>query len=171
MGRGSRNRVASISGTWDAAPIAPAECRPADAAKRSRNLTARTATPSAWVRSPTAALSFHRLFDPINVLLFLVDEAQAATPRSVDWSGSRWCWPPRPGSAEPLAPPTSPSGTSPSPTTRQRRRHPPAHPGITDVNRLMGLTRSGEAFELAVNRFNDSELAGACFSPDGKTRS
>lgn len=33
----------------------------------------------------------------------------------------------------------------------------------------MGLTRSGEAFEFAVNRFSDSELAGACFSPDGKT--
>ena len=45
----------------------------------------------------------------------------------------------------------------------------PLAPGITDVNRLVGLTRSGEAFEFAVNRFNDAELAGACFSPDGKT--
>lgn len=45
----------------------------------------------------------------------------------------------------------------------------PLAPGITDVNRLVGLTRSGEAFEFAVNRFNDSELAGACFSPDGRT--
>ncbi len=45
----------------------------------------------------------------------------------------------------------------------------PLAPGITDVNRLIGLTRRGEAFELAVNRYNDSEFAGACFSPDGGT--
>ncbi|MDP8938195.1 MAG: PhoX family protein [Actinomycetota bacterium] len=45
----------------------------------------------------------------------------------------------------------------------------PLAPGITDVNRLVGLTRTGEAFEFGINRFNDSELAGACFSPDGKT--
>jgi secreted PhoX family phosphatase len=42
-------------------------------------------------------------------------------------------------------------------------------PGITDVNRLIGLTRAGEAFEFAVNRLNDGELAGACFSPSGRT--
>lgn len=45
----------------------------------------------------------------------------------------------------------------------------PLAPGITNVNRLIGLTRRGEAFEFAVNRFSDSELAGACFSPDGRT--
>ena len=45
----------------------------------------------------------------------------------------------------------------------------PLAPGITDVNRLIGLTPGGEAFELAVNRLNDTELAGACFSPSGRT--
>lgn len=29
--------------------------------------------------------------------------------------------------------------------------------------------RLGGGFELAVNRFSDSVLAGACFAPDGKT--
>ena len=43
----------------------------------------------------------------------------------------------------------------------------PAAPGITDVNRLIGLTEQGEPFEFAVNTLNDSEFAGACFSPDG----
>ena len=42
-------------------------------------------------------------------------------------------------------------------------------PGITDVNRLIGFSRNGGVFEFAVNRLNDSELAGATFSPDGKT--
>lgn len=45
----------------------------------------------------------------------------------------------------------------------------PLAPGITDVNRLIGLTLDGGAFELAVNRLNDSEFAGACFSPSGQT--
>ena len=45
----------------------------------------------------------------------------------------------------------------------------PLAPGISDVNRLVGLTLAGEAFEFAVNRYNDGELAGACFSPDGAT--
>jgi secreted PhoX family phosphatase len=44
----------------------------------------------------------------------------------------------------------------------------PLAPGITDVNRLVGLSRAGEAFEFAVNRLNGSEPAGACFSPDGQ---
>ncbi|MEO5703235.1 MAG: alkaline phosphatase PhoX [Gammaproteobacteria bacterium] len=44
----------------------------------------------------------------------------------------------------------------------------PLAPGITNVNRLIGLTRDGEPFEFAVNRLNDSEFAGACFSPDGE---
>lgn len=44
----------------------------------------------------------------------------------------------------------------------------PLAPGITDVNRLIGLTVRGEAFEFAVNRLNDAEFAGACFSPSGK---
>jgi secreted PhoX family phosphatase len=45
----------------------------------------------------------------------------------------------------------------------------PLAPGLTDVNRLIGLTRSGRTFEFLVNRFSTSELAGACFSPDGQT--
>ena len=45
----------------------------------------------------------------------------------------------------------------------------PLAPGIEHVNRLIGLTRRGEAFELAVNVLNGSELAGACFSPSGRT--
>jgi secreted PhoX family phosphatase len=43
----------------------------------------------------------------------------------------------------------------------------PLAPGIEDVNRLIGLTRDGVPFKFAVNRLNDSEFAGACFSPDG----
>ena len=43
----------------------------------------------------------------------------------------------------------------------------PLAPGITDVNRLIGLSRDGGPFEFAVNVLNDSEFAGACFSPDG----
>jgi len=42
-------------------------------------------------------------------------------------------------------------------------------PGIEDVNRLVGLAPNGEAFNFAVNTWSDAELAGACFSPDGKT--
>lgn len=45
--------------------------------------------------------------------------------------------------------------------------HPLAE-GITDVNRLIGLGGRGEPFEFAVNLLNDSEFAGACFSPDGE---
>ncbi|GIJ61782.1 alkaline phosphatase PhoX [Virgisporangium aurantiacum] len=45
----------------------------------------------------------------------------------------------------------------------------PLAPGLTDVNRLIGLTRAGRTFEFLVNRFSASELAGACFSPDGQT--
>ncbi|GIJ48361.1 hypothetical protein Val02_52470 [Virgisporangium aliadipatigenens] len=45
----------------------------------------------------------------------------------------------------------------------------PLAPGLVDVNRLIGLTRSGRTFEFLVNRFSTSELAGACFSPDGQT--
>jgi hypothetical protein len=44
----------------------------------------------------------------------------------------------------------------------------PLAPGITDVNRLIGLGMAGEPFELAVNLLNDSEFAGGCFSPDGE---
>jgi hypothetical protein len=44
----------------------------------------------------------------------------------------------------------------------------PLAPGIADVNRLVALGNLGEPFEFAVNVLNDSELAGACFSPDGK---
>ena len=45
----------------------------------------------------------------------------------------------------------------------------PLAPGISDVNRLIGMGALGEPFEFAVNIYNDSELAGACFSPDGGT--
>jgi secreted PhoX family phosphatase len=40
--------------------------------------------------------------------------------------------------------------------------------GIADINRLIGLGARGEPFEFAVNLRNDSEFAGACFSPDGE---
>ncbi len=33
------------------------------------------------------------------------------------------------------------------------------------TNRLIGLTRSGQHFAFVVNRLNDTELAGVCFSP------
>ncbi len=45
----------------------------------------------------------------------------------------------------------------------------PLAPGIENVNRLIGLTQRGEAFELAVNVLNGSELAGVSFSPSGRT--
>jgi len=44
----------------------------------------------------------------------------------------------------------------------------PLAPGIVNVNRLIGLGLAGEPFEFAVNILNDSEFAGACFSPDGE---
>ena len=53
-------------------------------------------------------------------------------------------------------------------SSRDDDTHPLA-PGITDVNRLIGLSPAGEAFEFAVNRLNDAEFAGACFSPSGRT--
>ncbi|MET0685904.1 MAG: alkaline phosphatase PhoX [Solirubrobacteraceae bacterium] len=49
-----------------------------------------------------------------------------------------------------------------------RDQHPLA-PGLEPVNRVIGLMPGGEAFELAVNILNSSELAGACFSPSGRT--
>ena len=45
----------------------------------------------------------------------------------------------------------------------------PLAPGITNVNRLIGITGRGQAFEFAVNVLNGSELAGSCFSPSGDT--
>jgi uncharacterized protein len=45
----------------------------------------------------------------------------------------------------------------------------PLAPGIENVNRVIGLGRRGAAFELAVNVLNESELAGCCFSPSGRT--
>jgi secreted PhoX family phosphatase len=45
----------------------------------------------------------------------------------------------------------------------------PLAPGIENVNRVIGLTQRGEAFEFAVNVLNGSELAGVCFSPSGRT--
>jgi uncharacterized protein len=45
----------------------------------------------------------------------------------------------------------------------------PLAPGIENVNRVIGVDRNGNAFELAVNVLNGSELAGCCFSPSGRT--
>ena len=56
-----------------------------------------------------------------------------------------------------------------NPTPGQVDDTHPLAPGITDVNRLIGLSRDGLPFEFAVNVLNDSEFAGACFSPDGNT--
>lgn len=44
----------------------------------------------------------------------------------------------------------------------------PLAPGLRNVDRLIGLSRAGEPFEFAVNIYNQSEFAGACFSPDGE---
>ena len=44
----------------------------------------------------------------------------------------------------------------------------PLAPGISSINRLIGLGPKGEAFPLAINVFSDSEFAGAGFSPDGE---
>jgi uncharacterized protein len=49
-----------------------------------------------------------------------------------------------------------------------RDTHPLA-PGLTNANRLIGISPVGQAFEFAVNRLNSNELAGACFSPSGRT--
>lgn len=48
-----------------------------------------------------------------------------------------------------------------------RDRHPLAE--HANVNRLVGLGTDGVPFVFAVNLLNGSELAGACFSPDGRT--
>jgi secreted PhoX family phosphatase len=48
-----------------------------------------------------------------------------------------------------------------------RDTHPLAG-SLTDVNRLVALGANGEPFTFAVNLLNDSEFAGACFSPDGE---
>ena len=45
----------------------------------------------------------------------------------------------------------------------------PLAPGLEHVNRLIGITQAGEAFELAVNVLNGSELAGVGFSPSERT--
>lgn len=45
----------------------------------------------------------------------------------------------------------------------------PLAPGLTNINRLIGLDPGGEPFEFAVNITDESEFAGACFSPDGLT--
>jgi hypothetical protein len=41
-------------------------------------------------------------------------------------------------------------------------------PGLTDINRLVGLGPKGEPFTFAVNVLNDSEFAGGCFTSDGE---
>ena len=65
---------------------------------------------------------------------------------------------------------------------RRRRRHTTPCPGITDVNRVIGLSRRGDAFEFAVNVLNDSEFAApasrttaarcssTCFGDGGRRR-
>ena len=45
----------------------------------------------------------------------------------------------------------------------------PRAPGIENVNRLIGISPRGRAFTFAVNVFSGTELAGVCFSPDGRT--
>jgi uncharacterized protein len=45
----------------------------------------------------------------------------------------------------------------------------PLAPGIENVNRVIGLSAKGEAFELAVNVLNEAEFAGCTFSPSGET--
>lgn len=42
-------------------------------------------------------------------------------------------------------------------------------PELFETNRLIGLSRGGQPFTFAVNLLNNSEFAGACFSPDGAT--
>ena len=37
------------------------------------------------------------------------------------------------------------------------------------INRLVGITATGESFIFARNALSESELAGVCFSPDGET--
>lgn len=37
------------------------------------------------------------------------------------------------------------------------------------TDRVMGITPDGDVYEFARNSFNNSELAGCCFSPDGRT--
>lgn len=37
------------------------------------------------------------------------------------------------------------------------------------VQYVVGVTRAGELYQFAFNNYNDSEFAGACFSPDGQT--
>ncbi|HKK15896.1 MAG TPA: alkaline phosphatase PhoX, partial [Gammaproteobacteria bacterium] len=34
---------------------------------------------------------------------------------------------------------------------------------------LVGITQDGQLYQLANNAYSSSELAGACFSPDGST--
>ncbi len=36
-------------------------------------------------------------------------------------------------------------------------------------NRVMGVTPEGQVYKFASNRLNESELAGPCFAPDGRT--
>ncbi len=45
----------------------------------------------------------------------------------------------------------------------------PTAPGLENVNRLIGISPRGEAFVFAVNTLSTAELAGVCFSPDGRT--
>ena len=40
--------------------------------------------------------------------------------------------------------------------------------GLTEINRLVGVSPKGETFTFALNMLNASEFAGACFSPDGE---
>jgi secreted PhoX family phosphatase len=45
----------------------------------------------------------------------------------------------------------------------------PTAPGLENINRLIGISPRGEAFVFAVNTLSTAELAGVCFSPDGRT--
>ena len=35
-------------------------------------------------------------------------------------------------------------------------------------DRIIGIRKDGSSYQIGKNILNDSELAGACFSPDGK---
>jgi secreted PhoX family phosphatase len=44
----------------------------------------------------------------------------------------------------------------------------PVTGGLTEINRLVGLSAKGEVFTFAVNVLNNTEFAGSCFSPGGE---
>ena len=39
----------------------------------------------------------------------------------------------------------------------------------SDINRLWGVSKEGQPYIIAENRYSGSEFAGVCFSPSGET--